>query len=179
VSGGKRKSSGVPSAGDDEAPPRIVRALQALTAHGVHFVLIGGYAAIAHGSPMPTRDVDVCYARDDENLERLAAALRELRATLRGAPPDLPFQLDAKALKEGDHFTFSTLAGPLDCLGTPVGTSGFDDLNVAATEEEVNGLRIRVASLEDLMRMKRAAGRTKDKIALEWLGALRDELDEG
>jgi hypothetical protein len=126
---------------------------------------------------MPTRDVDLCYARDDENLERLAEALRELKATLRGTPPDLPFQLDAKALREGDHFTFSTVAGPLDCLGTPSGTAGFDDLAAAATEEEINGFHVLVASLEDLMRMKRAAGRTKDKLALEWLGALRDELD--
>lgn len=128
---------------------------------------------------MPTRDVDICYARDDVNLERLANALRELKATLRGAPPDVPFQLDAKALKEGDHFTFSTVAGPLDCLGTPAGTSGFDDLDSAATDEEVDGLQIRVATLEDLIRMKRAAGRTKDKLALEWLGALRDELEGG
>jgi hypothetical protein len=150
-----------------------------LLKHEVQFVLIGGYAAIVHGSPMQTRDVDICYAREDENLERLARALRELKATLRGAPPDLPFQLDAKALKEGDHFTFSTLAGPLDCLGTPAGTTGFGDLDSAATDEELDGMRIRVAALEDLMRMKRAAGRTKDKLALEWLGALRDELEGG
>jgi predicted nucleotidyltransferase len=151
-------------------------ALQTLDRHGVRFIVIGGYAAAIRGSPVITGDVDICNARDDENLERLAEALTELGATLRGAPPDVPFQLDAKTLKRGDAFTFNTAAGPLDCVGTPAGTSGFEDLDAEATDEDLDGLTVRVASIEDLMRMKRAAGRAKDLIALEWLGAVRDEL---
>jgi hypothetical protein len=145
----------------------------------VRFVLIGGYAAIALGSPILTGDIDICYARDDDNLERLAAALRELHATLRGAPADLPFRLDALTLKAGDHFTFSTSAGPLDCLGTPSGTAGFPALDRRASEVDLGGVIVRVASLEDLIAMKRASDRPKDRIALEWLGALRDELEGG
>lgn len=156
-----------------------LEAFRVLNAHGVRFVLIGGFAAVIRGSPVITGDLDLCYARDDENLERLAEALRELKATPRGAPPDLPFLLDAQTLKNGDHFTFSTTAGPLDCLGTPAGTAGFRDLDGDATDEDLDGLTIRVASLDDLIRMKRAAGRAKDRIALEWLGNIREELEEG
>jgi hypothetical protein len=161
-----------------EAPFDPLGALQTLNRHGVRFIVIGGYAAAIRGSPVITGDVDICYARDDENLERLAEALTELGSTLRGAPPDLPFQLDAKTLKRGDAFTFNTTAGPLDSVGTPAGTAGFEDLDAEATDEDLDGLTVRVASIEDLMRMKRAAGRPKDLIGLEWLGAVRDELEQ-
>jgi hypothetical protein len=150
--------------------------LRTLVEHGVRFVLIGGFAGALRGSPVITGDVDVCYARDDENLERLAEALRSLGARLRGAPPDVPVLLDARTLRAGDHFTLSTSAGPLDVLGTPSGTKGFADLDADPTDEEVDGVTIRVASIEDLIRMKRATGRAKDRIALEWLSAVRDEV---
>jgi hypothetical protein len=156
-----------------------LEALKVLIDHQVRFLLIGGFAAVIRGSPVITGDLDICYARDDANLRKLAKALRELKATLRGAPPDLPFLLDAQTLMNGDHFTFSTRAGPLDCLGTPAGTAGFRDLDTDATDEDLDGLTVRVASLDDLIRMKRAAGRLKDRTALEWLGNLREELEEG
>lgn len=151
--------------------------LRTLVSHQVRFVLIGGFAAAIRGSPVITGDVDVCYARDEQNLERLASALRELDASLRGAPADVPFGVDAETLRAGDHFTFATTAGPLDCLGTPAGTDGFADLARSATEEDLDGLNVRVASVDDLIRMKRASGRPQDKVAVEWLAALRDELE--
>jgi len=160
-----------------EAPFEPLLALRVLNEHGVGFILIGGFAAAIRGSPVITGDLDLCYARDHRNLEALAEALQELQAKLRGAPPDVPFQLDAQSIKNGDHFTFNTSAGSVDCLGTPAGTSGYKDLDAAATDEDIDGLSVRVASLDDLMRMKKAAGRTKDNLALEWLGALRDELE--
>jgi hypothetical protein len=158
-------------------PFNPLRALDELVRHGVRFVLIGGYAARLRGSPSITNDLDVCYERDDENLERLASALTELRAGLRGAPPDVPFILDAKTLRMGDHFTFVTDAGGLDCLGTPSGVGGFDDLERNASDMDLDGLTVRVSSIDDLMRMKRAAGRPKDRVELEILGALREEID--
>jgi hypothetical protein len=162
-----------------EVPFDPLGALRVLSAHGVRFVLIGGFAAALRGSPMITGDLDVCYARDDANLRALAAALQELGATLRGPSPDVPFLLDAATLKAGDHFTFSTTAGPLDVLGIPAGTDGFPDLEASASDEDLDGLVVRVASIDDLIRMKRAAGRPQDLIAVEWLSAVRDELDEG
>ena len=71
-------------------------ALEMLAQHRVRFVLIGGVAGNLRGSTTVTQDVDVCYARDEENLERMAAALRELNARLRGAPPDVPFILQSR-----------------------------------------------------------------------------------
>ena len=154
-----------------------IRVLGLLVEGGVRFVLIGGLAASVRGSPVVTGDLDICYAREQENLERLASVLRSLDARLRGVPEDVPFILDARSLRAGDRFTFTTSAGPLDCLGTPSGTRGFADLDAAATDETIDGLVIRVASIEDLIRMKRAAGRPKDLIALEWLAAVRDETE--
>lgn len=170
---------GVPTGGPSVSDPVFdpLAILRTLGEHGVRFVLIGGYAGALRGSPVITGDIDICYAGGDENLERLAGALRELGAKLRGVDEEVPFLLDAATLAAGDHFTFATTAGALDCLGTPAGTDGFSDLDAAATDEDLDGLTIRVTSLDDLIRMKRAAGRPKDRIAVEWLSALRDELD--
>ena len=154
-----------------------VPALRVLLSHDVRFVIIGGVAGSALGSPLITQDLDICYDRSRENLVRLAEALKELHATLRGAPEGLPFLLDAETLERGDAFTFTTTAGPLDILGTPRGSGGFDALERDAISAPIDGLEVRVASLEDLIAMKRAAGRPQDIAAVEILGGLRDELE--
>ena len=154
-----------------------LRALQTLDRHRVRFVVIGAFAARLLGSPTVTRDVDICYARDRANLEALAAALQELRAHLRGVDPDVPFRLDARSLAAGDAFTFTTDAGDLDVMATPAGTNGYEELSRTADEMNLGDLRVRVASIDSLIRMKRAAGRPKDLIEVEVLAALRDELD--
>jgi len=153
-----------------------LRALRTLSRHEVRFVVIGGLGARLHGSPSVTNDTDVCYQRSPANLERLAAALGELHAELRGADGEAPFQLDAKTLAAGDHFTLTTDAGNLDLLGTPAGVDGFDALEREAEVFRLDGLTVAVASIEDLISMKRAAGRPKDLIEVEVLGALRDEV---
>ncbi|HEU5004073.1 MAG TPA: hypothetical protein VFW71_15025 [Actinomycetota bacterium] len=160
------------------APARFdpFAALRALQAHQVRFVVIGGVAGRLWGSPTMTNDLDVCYARDPENLTRLAAALTELGATLRGAEPDLPFHLDAKTLGRGQNFTFTTTAGSLDALGVPEGVKGFGELDAHAVAFDLgDGLVVPVCDLDDLIRMKRAAARPKDRIEVEVLAALRQE----
>jgi hypothetical protein len=142
----------------------------------VRYVVIGGLAAVAHGAPLITQDIDVCYARDAASLRRIAAALTDVHAELRGADRGLPLRLDAKTLLAGDSFTFTTDIGWLDLVGTPTGTGGYEDLARTADMFDLFGYRVQVASVEDLIRMKRAAGRPKDLLALEELGALRDEL---
>jgi hypothetical protein len=160
----------------DFQPEAVIRLLGR---HRVRAVLIGGLAAITHGAPLVTQDVDICYARDDDNLDRLAAALTEVRPELRGADAGIPFRLDARTLRAGDSFTLTTEVGWLDLISTPSGTSGFEDLARTADVFTLFGHRVLVASVEDLIRMKRAAGRPKDLLAVEELGALRDELASG
>ena len=143
----------------------------------VQFVLIGGLAAQVHGSPSLTGDVDVCYALDRENLERMAGALQSLAAVRRQMPAGISAPIDARALRAGDVFTLSTRFGDLDLLAHPDPGLDFESLVGHSIEAEVLGVAVRVAGLEDLMAMKRAAGRPKDRIELEILGALREELD--
>lgn len=153
------------------------RLLRTLVDHDVRFVLIGGWAAKALGSPSVTADVDICYDRDPVNLHRLAAALAELGPRLRGVTDNVPFVADARTLRAGDLFTLATNAGDLDLLGTPAGAPSFDELERAASSLELGDVRVRVASINDLIAMKRAAGRPKDLVEIEILGALREELD--
>lgn len=158
------------------APFDPLAILRILLRHGVEFIVIGGLAGRAWGSPTITNDLDVCYNRSNENLGRLVAALRELNVTLRGVRERVPFILDEKTFKLGDSFTFETIAGNLDCLGTPSGTSGYHDLRVNAEEIDLGeGLRVWFTSLDDLIRMKRASRRRKDLIELEILEAVLDE----
>lgn len=154
--------------------------LRALIGHGVRFVVVGGLAAQAHGSPSLTGDLDICYARDGENLTRLAATLSELSAVRRGLPPDAPRMppLDARTLRAGGLFTLTTTAGDFDVIATPDPGFDYDRLVASAVSTRVAGEQVLIASLADLIDMKRAAGRPKDRIELEILGALREELDQ-
>jgi hypothetical protein len=140
----------------------------ALVRHGVDFVLVGGMAGIAQGSSYPTFDLDVAYARDWANLERLARALEELRVSLRvkGEAANLPFLPDARTLENGANFTFMTEFGMFDVLGDVAGVSSYESLRHSATMQKVEGFSIRVASISHLIAMKRAANRPKDKLML-------------
>jgi len=151
--------------------------LGVLARHQVRFVVIGGIAAWLQGSTTITNDFDICYARDRENLERLAAALTEVQASLRGVREPVAFLLDARSLKAGLNFTFDTKYGPFDCLGAASGSFDYEQLMRNADPMNLVGTNISVASLDDLIRMKRAAGRNKDLIEIENLSALREVRD--
>lgn len=151
--------------------------LAALVDGGVRFVLIGGVAAQVHGSPSLTRDIDICYARDPDNLRLIAEVLRRLVAIRRGMPAGVTSPIDERALRAGDVFTLTTLAGDLDLLGAPDPSLDYETLMRAAIPVEFAAGRVMVAGLDDLIAMKRAAGRPKDRIELEVLGALREEID--
>lgn len=153
-------------------------ALRTLVAWRVDFVVIGGLAARLHGSPSITDDLDICHSKEPQNLERLASALKEMNARLRGAPPDVPFLLDAKTLAKGDNFTFITEHGPLDCLAHPSGVGGYESLAPNATRIDLGDVTVAICSLEDLMAMKKSAGRPADLIELEILAALAEEIEK-
>jgi hypothetical protein len=150
--------------------------LEALSAGDVDFVVVGGVAGGAHGSSYPTFDLDIAYARDRENLERLARVLTGLGAALRGAPPNLPFHPDADTLQAGAQFTFTTRFGPLGILGRPDGSPPYPELRGSATIADVRGRAVKVASLDHLIAMKEASGRTKDKLMATEYRVLSDEL---
>jgi hypothetical protein len=153
--------------------------LRPLVEADVRFVLIGGLAAQVHGSPSMTRDVDVVPAWDGPNLTALASVLVELGAIRHDLPPDAPPlpPVDERTLREGAVFTLLTRFGRLDLLANPDPGIPFERLVRTAVTVRAFDVRLLVASLDDLIEMKRAAGRPKDRVELEILGALREELD--
>ncbi|HTR73635.1 MAG TPA: helix-turn-helix transcriptional regulator [Solirubrobacterales bacterium] len=116
--------------------------LDALDRNEVDFVVIGGVAGLAHGSSHPTYDLDIAYAREPRNLERMAA-LRDIGVRLRGAPADLPFRTDAKTLEGGMNFTFITDFGEFDILGHVDGVRNYEDLRAHAEIQGLEGSRSR------------------------------------
>jgi hypothetical protein len=163
---------------DDSANPEteqsdLERIAAILLHHKVEFLVVGGQAEVLMGSPRVTFDTDLCYLRSKENLERLADALKELNPTLRGAPADLPFKLDAQALAFGNNYTLNTSLGPLDLLGwvEPLGT--YDSLIPRSETYTVGTATLRTIGLEDLIRIKQHLGRAKDRESLLQLMAIR------
>jgi len=156
----------------DQSP--LERFCAVLTAHSVEFIVVGGQAEALMGSARVTYDVDLCYRRTPDNLERLATALGTLKLTLRGAPPELKFRLDAQALALGQNYTFEVDGEyPLDFLGylEPIGT--YEDLLPHAEIVSIGGHATRVIGLDDLIRIKRYLGRPKDKESLLQLEAVK------
>jgi len=143
-------------------PLDVVQILRALTEAGVEYVVIGGIAAVLHGSPRNTFDLDICFASDAANLEALGSVLIELDARLAGVDEDPPFVPDADTLRRVELLTLTTKAGKLDVLAKPPGAPPFRTLWERADRFDVGGFLIRVAAIEDLIAMKQAAGRPKD-----------------
>ena len=150
------------------------QAIAALQASGLRFVIIGGIAMRLQGAAHMTDDIDFAFARDTENLEALVSALAHYHPRLRGVPPDLPFFWDVRALKTSINMTLETDLGNIDLLGEPAGITSFEALWKDATVLAVQGLQVRVASVNALIAMKRAAGRPKDQAHLMELERLRE-----
>jgi hypothetical protein len=151
--------------------------LRSLVDGRVDFVVIGGLAAQAHGSPLITEDLDVCFDLDGANLERLAAVLGALAAVRRELPIGVTAPLDRRALRAGDVFTLRTRFGDLDLLARPDPGLDYAQLRSRATRFDLAGLDVWIADVDDVIAMKRAAGRPKDLLAIEHLAALREERD--
>ena len=149
--------------------------LKALIENQVGFILIGGAAAIAHGSSRFTQDLDIVYRRSADNLLALAEALAPLHPYPRGAPPGLPFSFDQRALQIGLNFTLQTSLGSLDLLGEVPGMSTYPELLAGSSEVLVFGERVRCVDLPMLIHLKRAAGRPKDFEVIAELEALLEE----
>jgi Nucleotidyltransferase of unknown function (DUF6036) len=157
-----------------EFPDFTPRALLArLVEGGVDFVVVGGVAAVAHGSVAFTQDLDIAYAADIGNLDRLGTVLVSLDARLRGVTDDVPFVPDGRAIRRTRVLTLTTPLGSIDLLAQPDGAPVFEQLRSRAVRQSVAGVEVLVASLEDLIAMKKAAGRPKDLVAVEELEAIQ------
>lgn len=151
---------------------KLQRVVESFNDAGVRYIVIGGWAAIIHGTARSTNDVDVVYARDADNLARIVRALAEWEPYLRGAPPGLPFRLDERTLAAGLNFTFKTVHGDLDILGEVSGGGTYEELLPYTESATLDGLEFRVVTLERLIQLKRAAGRPKDLEVIAELQAL-------
>ena len=156
--------------------PKILEVLENAR---VSYVLIGGGAMIAHGSAYVTRDVDICYDRSKENLERLAGALRPFHPTLRGAPPELPFLWDEETLRRGMNFTLRTDLGDIDLLGEVSGLGAYDEALASSQPMQIFGRTCPVLDLEALIKTKKVAGRRKDLLSIPELEALLELKKKG
>lgn len=148
-----------------------------LEAHSVRYVVIGGIAAVLFGSPYPTKDLDICADTEASNLANLAAALRDLEAT-EWDPHKGEFVeriWNEESLQVDSTWLLGTRLGRLDVLFAPAGTQGFSDLKRRRVVMDVGGRSVPVTGLEDLIRMKEAAGRERD---LQQVPTLRKLLEE-
>lgn len=152
--------------------------LKSLTGFEVEFVIVGGVAITAHGSAYLTQDFDFCYLRTNENLRKIVAALSEFSPRFRGFPAGLPFAFDISTLRNGTNFTFITEIGSIDLLGEVAGVGNYEEVLKSSEYKELFGLRVRVLTIDGLIKAKRAAGRTKDLLVLPELEALQEALSE-
>jgi hypothetical protein len=148
--------------------------VRVLARHAVDYILIGGFAAAAHGSPLQTNDVDIVPAANADNLARLSKALKALDAKVRAGDEAFPFDHDPLSLAAARVWNLTTKYGDLDITFTPSGTQGYDDLKRDAIEVTIRGTTVKLAALVDIVRSKEAAGRDKDRRALPVLRELVD-----
>ena len=158
-----------------QKPPDFPEILKSLQAGGVRFVLIGGLAMRAQGTAHVTDDIDIGYARNSDNYAALATTFlpHEPRLRVAGMPEGLAFPFDARTFNNTLNLTLATDMGNVDLLGEIAGIDSFDGLWERASEIELFGVLVRVASIDDLLSMKRAANRLKDQNHILELEALK------
>ncbi len=147
-----------------EPSPDPRRIFEVLARRRVDYVVIGGIAVIAHGHTRNTRDVDLMAAGTRANLKKLAAAFRDLGARLSGVDAHL-LEIDVydpATLASGANFTLETDAGGLDYFSEVPGAAPYEELRERSLVVDLEGLRIPVVGLSDLIRMKQASGREQD-----------------
>jgi hypothetical protein len=157
------------------APPEfnVTGLLRRLVDGGVDFLVIGGVAVVAQASPRFTKDLDIVYSPDRDNLERLGAVLTSIHARLRGIDDDVPFTADARTLRQTRILCLVTDDGNLDLLVEPSGAADYGTMRRRADEIDLGGVTVAIASVDDLISMKDAAGRPQDQIDIESLEAAK------
>jgi len=149
--------------------------LRRLVDAGVEFIVVGGAAAVLHGAPITTEDLDIVHRRTPENVSRLKNLLQELNAHVRELANRQLESAFLGFLGEG-HVLLSTRLGPLDCLGALVDGRGFEELVSHSESFADEGSEFRVLDLSTLIDIKTKTGRAKDRLMLPVLIALAEEL---
>lgn len=144
-----------------------------LAAADVDFVVIGGIAVVLLGSARNTKDLDITFATDDENLRALGDVLIGLNAGLRGISEVVPFVPDGRTLRQVSLLTLETDAGWLDLLAMPPGGPPYTELRERAEVVDLEDISVRVADIDDMIAMKRVAGRLQDLADIEELEAIK------
>jgi hypothetical protein len=145
-------------------PIDIAVALGVLVKHQVEFLVIGGFAVIAHGSQRLTSDLDIVIDSRVANCRRLIGALVELEAEYRlssGRWTKVAENADPKWLAKENHL-FDTRAGALDVFNRLEGVPSWTEARSRAVEVEAFGHRFLVLDKDTLIRSKLAAGREQD-----------------
>jgi predicted nucleotidyltransferase len=148
------------------------RLLQRLADGGLDFVIVGGYAAVTHGSALITRDLDICALLTPENVQKLRRMLADLHPKHRMTPQKLSFLEYPDSNVPIQNLYLQTDAGIVDVLTSILGVGDFERLKSSAEELEVAGRTYRVISLDDLIAAKEALGREKDLLAAKELRAI-------
>ena len=151
------------------------RLLQSLCDAEVDFIIVGGFAAMLHGSSMLTRDLDVCAVITDTSVEKLRAAFRDLHPVHRQTPQRLSFLDTPDPGVPLKNIYLQTDFGPLDILGSITGVGDFVELRKNAVELELFERRLFVISKEDLIKAKEALGRPKDILVAQELRAIAEK----
>ena len=145
--------------------------LQRLADSGLEFVIVGGYAAVTHGSSLVTRDLDICVALSNETVEKLRSVLAQWNPKHRMTPQQLSF-LEFPKTGPVQNLYLRTDVGVIDILSSVPGVGDFARLKETAEDFEIDGRMYHVMSLEDLIAAKEALGREKDLLAAKELRAI-------
>jgi hypothetical protein len=148
-----------------------------LIAGQVEFVLVGGFAAVAHGATLVTRDVDVCCRFSEANLMRLQEALAGLHPVHRSRP-DLPLALTPEQCTGLRNLYLKTDLGSIDCLGEILGIGGFDEAARQSVEVELPAGKCRVLDIDALIRAKEAMNRDHDRITVKHLKEIKKQQNQ-
>lgn len=152
--------------------------LDCLIAHEIVFVVIGGMAAVAHGSSQLTQDLDICVPLQAEAFLQLQTALQGLNPRVRIGRERVPLDLDRETAARLKNLYLLTDEGNLDCLGDVIGVGDYEAALRESLEIQLNGRPCRVLGLEALIRSKEALGRPRDLLAVTELRAILERMRE-
>lgn len=154
-----------------------VALLRALVGEGVEFTVVGGAAAVVHGAATVTYDLDLLMPFTEANCARLLRALHDLHPRLSHTPDKRALTHSAEQLASFKNLYLVTDLGRLDLLGALPPFEDPGEVHRRAVVLEIGGVRVRVISIDDLIRVKAALDRPKDRIVEAELRAVRAKLN--